>query len=105
MNKGTYYLIIGDNFDMTSEIAISNKPIYKCKSDITFENPNDYQEMYNEICKNLPDEVSSEQYKEAFKDLTTYKNSHKFVYYKAEKLVDNVTNYQFYGGSGLYNKK
>lgn len=104
LDKGTYYLNIGDNFNMTSEIAISNKPIFKCKSDITFENPNDYQVMYNEICKNLPDEVSSEQHKEAFKDLTTYKNSHRFVYYKAEKLVGDVTNYAFSGGGGSYSK-
>ena len=84
LNKGTYYLIIGDNFGMTSEIAISNEPIFKCKSNLSFDNPDDYQKMFNEICESLSDEVSSEQYKEAFKDLTTYKNSHKFVYYKAE---------------------
>lgn len=105
LDKGTYYLDISDEFNMKSEIAISNEPIFKCKSNISFDNPDDYQKKYNEISESLPDKVSDEQYDEAFKDLTTYNNSHRFVYYKAEKLVDNVTNYQFYGGSGLYNKK
>lgn len=101
LDKGTYYLIIGDNFDMTSEIAISNKPIFKCKSNLSFDNPDDYQKMFNGICEVLPDKVSSEQYKEAFKDDTpvdlTTLTFEECVYwyneYYKEKGRDFVTDY------------
>lgn len=94
LDKGIYYLFL--DFGPGS-LAISNSPIYKCDTKLHFQNPEDYNIMYNQIAENLPNSCTNEEYKEAFKDFSNYNKAHNFVFYKNEKLAHDITTYQFSG--------